>query len=157
MIKQVRSFFCAFRGLWLALKQPHMRFHLVACGYVLYFSRFYNFSKAEYSALFLVTAMVMSSECINTALEQLSDRVTTKREESIRNVKDIAAGAVLICAIAAIALAVLLFWQPDVLSRIITYHLADPMRWILLLASALVSILFVWGQAFSKRKDNNND
>lgn len=52
----------------------------------------------------------MALEGMNSALEQLCNEVSSERKESIRNIKDIAAGAVLISAIGALAIAVFIFY-----------------------------------------------
>jgi diacylglycerol kinase (ATP) len=53
--------------------------------------------------------MVLGFEGLNSALEKLCDEVTLERKETIRNIKDIAAGAVLVCAIIAVIIAGLIF------------------------------------------------
>ena len=156
MKKQLHSFLCAFRGIGQAFSGGHMRFHLVACCYVLYFSLFYDFSKAEYSALFLVIALVFAAEAFNSAIEKLCDRVTTQQDPFIRNCKDMAAGAVLLAAAGAVAVGVALFWQPEIFKKIREYFGTDLTRWIPLLASAAVSVLFVSGRLF-RREDKHND
>ena len=58
----------------------------------------------------LAIALVWVAEAFNTAIEQLGDAVTTEREPRIGFAKDIAAGAVLVCAIAAAVIGVLTLW-----------------------------------------------
>ena len=53
--------------------------------------------------------MVLSLEAMNSAIEQVCNEITTERKESIRIIKDMAAGAVLISAIIAIVIAGLIF------------------------------------------------
>lgn len=52
----------------------------------------------------LAIALVWITEALNTAIEQLGDAITTEREPRIGFAKDIAAGAVLVSAIAAAAI-----------------------------------------------------
>ncbi|MDR9824141.1 diacylglycerol kinase, partial [Vibrio sp. FNV 38] len=49
--------------------------------------------------------------CMNSAMEQLCDRVTGEQEEPIRRVKDMAAGGVLLCAVGALAVAAAVFGE----------------------------------------------
>ena len=53
--------------------------------------------------------MVLGAEGLNTAVEILADRVCPYHDEKIKLVKDVAAGAVLLCATASIFVGVLIF------------------------------------------------
>ena len=55
--------------------------------------------------------MVLSAEAMNTAVELLADALHPDRDERIRVVKDLAAGAVLITAIASVVVAILVVWK----------------------------------------------
>ncbi len=55
----------------------------------------------------LAIALVWITEALNTAIEQLGDAITVEREPRIGFAKDIAAGAVLVSAIAAAAIGAL--------------------------------------------------
>ena len=53
----------------------------------------------EWCVLLLCIAMVFAAEGLNTAIESLADAVHPERDPLIARAKDVAAGAVLICAI----------------------------------------------------------
>ena len=53
--------------------------------------------------------LVWVSEAMNTAFEHLCDVVSPDFHASVQKSKDIAAGAVLICAIAAVSIGVMVF------------------------------------------------
>ena len=53
--------------------------------------------------------MVIGAELFNTAIERLVDLVSPRRNPLAGQVKDIAAGAVLVCALAAIAVGLIIF------------------------------------------------
>lgn len=58
-------------------------------------------------ALFaLAAAMVLGAEVLNSAIERLCDLVEPEQSEAIRDIKDIAAGAVMVIAIAALLIAI---------------------------------------------------
>ena len=57
----------------------------------------------------LAMAAVWVSEGINTAIEALADRITTEHDDLIQRAKDVAAGAVLLAAIAAAAVGIIIF------------------------------------------------
>lgn len=54
-------------------------------------------------------AMVLGLEAVNTAIERTLDTLHPERDERIRNVKDIAAGAVLTASILAVVVGLLVF------------------------------------------------
>ena len=53
--------------------------------------------------------LVLSAEGLNTAIEYLCNVVSPERNEAIGRVKDVAAGSVLICAIAAAIIGMIIF------------------------------------------------
>ena len=108
MKSELRRFLRGFRyaasGVWAALRaERNLRFHLCAAVYVLLFSRFYSFSRAEYALLFLCIGGVMSLELMNSAVERAVDRPDASHWAAAGLAKDMAAGAVLVFSIAAAA------------------------------------------------------
>lgn len=144
MKKQLRSFGCALKGFWGAVcTEGHLRFHLAAAAYVLVFSAFYNLSAAQLAVLILLIASVISAELFNTALENACDAVTKENNEFIKRAKDIAAGAVLVLSAAAVAVAVVFFWNIEVIRGIFGYFLSNIPMLIVLVVSAVFSVWFV--------------
>jgi diacylglycerol kinase len=62
--------------------------------------------------ILLTIALVISLEMLNTAIELLLDIVHPDFNSAVKHVKDLTAGAVLIAAIGALALGLLLVWEP---------------------------------------------
>ena len=88
-----KSLRCAARGLFSCLwRERNLRIHTVAAGYVLFFSAFFDLSRAGRAVLLLTIGLVMAAELFNTALERLCDFVSPGYEKRIGLVKDIAAG-----------------------------------------------------------------
>lgn len=144
MKKQLKSFGCAIKGFFGAVcSEGHLRFHLVAAVYVLVFSSFYNFSAAQWAVLIILIALVIAAELVNTAIENTCDAVTTEQNEKIGRAKDMAAGAVLVLSIAAAAIAVIFFWNLEVIKNIFAYFSQNIPMLILLIISAVVSVLFI--------------
>ncbi len=111
------SFGHAFRGILLLLQtQRNARVHaavllvVVASGFVV------GLSTLEWALLVLASALVLSAEAMNTAVEKLADRVSPERHPLVRDAKDAAAAAVLISAIGAAVLGALVF-VPALLRR----------------------------------------
>lgn len=106
----LKSFADAFRGIFLLLKsERNFQIHVVALICVSTAGFYFGINRFEWMIIILTSSLVMGLEGVNSALEKLCGEVTEERKESIRNIKDIAAGAVLISAIAALAIAALIF------------------------------------------------
>lgn len=147
-----KGFFYAGRGLLNALSERNFRFHLCAAATVIFFGvKFYSFRASEWAVLLLTCAVVLSLECVNTALERLCDKVCPEQDDLIKKCKDIAAGAVLISAIFAAAIGVVLFWNIEKFAEIV-YFFSEPLRLILMIVGFIAEILFI----FLPRKKHNN-
>lgn len=59
----------------------------------------------------LTVAAVFAAELFNTALEQLADRLHPEQHPQIKAAKDCGAAAVLMCSVAALAVAAALLWE----------------------------------------------
>ena len=148
--KLFKSFIYAFKGIFFCIKNcRNFRIHTVAAALVLYFSRFYSFNRVENCILYLIIALVLVSECVNTAIEQLCNAVTREYSPIIKNAKDVAAAAVLCVAMLSVAIAVNLFWNLSVINQILIYF-SSPVKLILLLICAVVSIIYIFYEDFFK-------
>ncbi|MCM1334264.1 MAG: diacylglycerol kinase family protein [Bacteroides sp.] len=140
-----KSFFCAFRGIVYGVRhERNLRFHLVAAAYVFYFAGFYDFSRAEYAILALVCAFVIAAELFNTAVEVMIDKISPRFNVFAMIGKDLAAGAVLVSAVAALVAGIALFWDIPTFVRIFEFFTSGWLPPLLLLASAVLSVLFVF-------------
>lgn len=104
------SFGHAFRGLRLLFQtQRNARIHaavliaVIATGFAL------GLTTLEWALLVLASALVLSTEAMNTAVERLADRVSPEKHPLVRDTKDAAAAAVLIAAFGAAVLGALVF------------------------------------------------
>lgn len=116
---------------------------MVAGFYVLLFSLFYDFSVAQTALLIILTALIMAAEIVNTCIEELCNLISDRYEPLIRVAKDTAAGAVLVLSIAAVAVAAVFFLDFDVLYGIFLFFSDNPFLLVLLLISAVFSVVFV--------------
>ena len=66
-------------------------------------------TKIEATALVIVIGFVWVSELFNTAIECLADMITLKTDARVKNIKDVAAGAVLLSVVAAVITGLLIF------------------------------------------------
>ena len=97
----LQSIACAVKGFALALRTEKNFKHYFAI--TLFFLLVNLLAGVEFSCYIMqvVTSLgVFSSECANTAIERLCDRITLDVNPEIKAIKDIAAGAVLCWGIA---------------------------------------------------------
>lgn len=109
-LKRIKSFNFAFTGLIDLIKsEPNARIHALAtmcavtAGFVL------KISGAEWCVIVIVIALVWAAEGFNTVVEKLVDHLFPGYHETARITKDISAGAVLICAVAAFICGLIIF------------------------------------------------
>lgn len=108
--KRVRSFGYAFRGIYFMLRSQHNFWIQITLGTMAVVMGFaFEISRGEWMVLALTIGMVLSAETFNSAIESLTDMVQPEQDSRAGWVKDLAAGAVLITALAAIAVGLLIF------------------------------------------------
>lgn len=143
----IRSFSYAINGIRRTIgSERNFRIHLTALAYVLFFSRFYHFGRVEYAILLLTFALVLGAELLNTAVEEVVNGEFEGYDPRAKLAKDIAAGGVLVCAIAAALVGVVLFWDAERIRFIVQWLMQKPWRLLLLAASAVLAVLFISGR-----------
>ena len=104
------SFHHAFSGLGFMLRTQHNAWlHAVATALVVAAGFGLGLGAADWKWLVLTIAMVWVAEAMNTAFEHLCDVVSPDFHASVKVAKDVAAAAVLICALGALAMGGLIF------------------------------------------------
>lgn len=108
--KRKQAFKVAGLGLCrMFISEAHAKIHFIAAVAAIALAVFLRCSALEWCLIILCIGIVISAEAVNTAVEKLSDRITTERDPLIGAAKDIAAGAVLIVAAAALAVGLIIF------------------------------------------------
>ena len=108
--ERARSFRHAFAGIWVMLRTQHNAWlHAVATIAVVGAGLAVGLDGADWRWLVLTIVMVWVAEAMNTAFEHLCDVVSPDFHASVKVAKDVAAGAVLICAIGAVVMGWLIF------------------------------------------------
>lgn len=153
----VKSFYCAGRGIAFCFRhERHFRIHLCVTAYVMYFSTFYGFSRAEYAILMLTCAAVIAMEIVNTAVEVVIDKVSPRYNIFAMIGKDIAAGAVLFTAAGAVAVGVFLFFDIDKFVEIFYHFTSDFIKLPVFLASVALAVWFVMSAKPRKTGNKRN-
>lgn len=107
---RLKSFTYAFNGLRVMFKNEHnVWIHSFATLCTVTTGIILNLSALEWVAIIFAIVLVIAGETFNSAIEKLCDVVQPNRDERIGKIKDMSAGAVLLCAIAAVAVGLLIF------------------------------------------------
>lgn len=128
----------------MCIRERNFRFHMVATAYVLTQARHFLETPGEWGVLILTVALVLCAEGFNTAVEHAVDLACPKETPRAGFAKDIAAGAVLICALAAIGVAVCLFGRPEAWIRLFELWRQQWWRPVLIVSSGVLSVYFVF-------------
>lgn len=108
--KRLKSFNFAFNGIYMLIKHEHNAWiHCFATICVIAAGFHYGISSHEWVAVIFAIGSVLAAEAVNSSIEALADLVSPQYNEAIKKTKDMAAGAVLIMAIAAAAVGLIIF------------------------------------------------
>ncbi|MCD8183700.1 MAG: diacylglycerol kinase family protein [Bacteroides sp.] len=108
--KQLRSFVYAGKGIAACVgKEQNLSFHLIATVLVVTAGIIFGITRTEWLVIILCIGMVIAAELFNSAIERLVDLASLERRPLAGQVKDIAAGAVLVCAAAAAIIGLIIF------------------------------------------------
>jgi diacylglycerol kinase (ATP) len=107
---RARSFGFAFAGLkHMVATQHNFKIHLVVALIVIISGFALGLSNQDWRWLIMAMGLVLAAETLNTAIELVCDTASPDFHPLIQKSKDVAAGAVLITALAAAVTGVLTF------------------------------------------------
>lgn len=106
----LESFGHAVDGLVRLLRtQRNFRVHVAIAVFAVILAAVFAFSAVEWAVLVVTIALVLATEGLNTGIEIAVTLASPDRHPEAKAAKDIAAGVVLLCAIASIVIGGLLF------------------------------------------------
>jgi diacylglycerol kinase (ATP) len=105
-----QKFFNAFYGMLIPYRtEVSIRIQtMVVLGGIL-LGIYLGISRADWLFVVIAAALLLITECLNTAVEKLVDLVSPGYNELAGKVKDIAAGAVFIAGLASLTISILVF------------------------------------------------
>lgn len=110
VVKRGKSFKYALRGIIVLIRTQHnMWFHILAALATVALGFYLKVSSMEWIALVFAMTLVVVTEAINTAIEFDIDLTSPEEHPFARDTKDVAAGAVLLAAIASIVIGLIIF------------------------------------------------
>jgi diacylglycerol kinase len=108
---RIRSFYRATCGILRMIRCQHNAWiHATATVAVLLAALLFRISSAEWCWIILAISIVWTAEALNTAFEFLADAASPQFHPLVQDAKNVAAGAVLITAVAAVIIGSIVFW-----------------------------------------------
>lgn len=105
-----RSFINAISGIVATVKgERNMRIHFAFAVAVVALGVWFGLEGSEWVAIVICCALVMSLECLNTAIEAVVDLASPNIHPLAKKAKDCAAAAVLVAAIGATIVGCIIF------------------------------------------------
>lgn len=105
-----KSFKNAFRGFTLLFKFEYNLYIQITCAIAITLLGFYfEISFVEWALQTTAIGLVIFSELTNTAIEKIMDFIHPEYNERVRDIKDLASGAVLFTVLIALAIAVFIY------------------------------------------------
>ncbi|WP_079509790.1 diacylglycerol kinase family protein [Mesobacillus jeotgali] len=104
------SFKFGFEGIaTAAARERNVQIHAAISVIVIISGFFFSINKFEWIAIILCIGGMISMEMMNTAIERTVDMYTEEFHPLAKQAKDIAAGAVLVFAIASVIIGMIIF------------------------------------------------
>ncbi len=111
LLARGKSFNYAMQGIVFMLKTQHNAWiHFIATLAVTGLGYYFHINAEDWRWLIVAIIMVWVAETFNTAIEYVCDVVSPNHSDAVKYAKDIAAGAVLICAFGAVLIGFLTFF-----------------------------------------------
>lgn len=108
---RIRSVSHALAGIVRMIRCQHNAWiHVGATIAIMAAAAALRISAADWCWIILAISIVWTAEALNTAFEFLADAASPQFHPLVRDAKDVAAGAVLLTAIAAASIGAIVFW-----------------------------------------------
>ncbi|WP_431610161.1 diacylglycerol kinase family protein [Chryseobacterium sp. 'Rf worker isolate 10'] len=105
-----KSFLNAFRGVFMMIKtERNFQIELLAFFVNLFLVFYFKLNYTDAALVLIASFAVLSAEIFNTAIEKICDIIQPDFDKRIGFIKDIAAGAVVLTAIASVIVGILVY------------------------------------------------
>ncbi|MBI2614048.1 MAG: diacylglycerol kinase family protein [Candidatus Levybacteria bacterium] len=106
----IKSFGYSLEGVWHALKNNrNLRITFFLASIVILVGLYFHVTSFEMVLLVIAILLVILSEMINTAIEEMVNLITFEHRKEAKIAKDVAAGMVLVAAVGSVIIGLLIF------------------------------------------------
>jgi diacylglycerol kinase (ATP) len=109
-VNVAKSFGYAGRGVVVASRGRNFRIMIAVALVVVTLGAILDVSRTSWGILLICIGGVLGAEGMNTAIEKLADQIETRYHSAIGDIKDVAAGAVLVGSVLAAIVGLIVFW-----------------------------------------------
>lgn len=96
--------------LWAFSTQPNFKIHFFLSLIAVVMAVYFRITRGEMVIILFVIMLGLVAEMINTALESMTDLITSEWREKAKIAKDVSAGMMLLTAIGAVIIAGIIFY-----------------------------------------------
>ena len=108
--KFVESFSYAFAGIAQAFREGrNFKVQLCFAALAIALGLVFAIDPVEWALIAVCIGIVLGGECVNTAIEAVVDLASPEYHDLAKRAKDCAAGGVLVCSFASVAVAAFIF------------------------------------------------
>ncbi len=106
----IKSFGYAVEGVWHALRcNRNLRISFFLAVLVILLGLYFQVTSLEMVILIIAILLVILSEMINTAIEEMVNLITQEHRKEAKIAKDVAAGMVLVASMGSVIIGLLIF------------------------------------------------
>lgn len=111
LVNRIKSVGYAFKGAYLLITtEASLKIQFVIGIIMTVLGFYFGLSATEWCIQIVVIALIMAIEGVNTAIEEIADFIHPEQHPKIGLIKDLAAGAVFIVAVAAIIIGFIIYF-----------------------------------------------
>jgi diacylglycerol kinase (ATP) len=111
MKNRIASFKFAFNGIRLMFKSgPNFIIQLLIAILVISAGIYFQITTYEWTIILICVGGVLSAEIFNTAIEKMVDHLSPEKNKYAGEIKDLAAGAVLLFSIITAIIGIIIFY-----------------------------------------------
>ena len=105
-----KSLWNAIKGIvWMLKSEKNFQLEILALLINLFLIVYLQVNSTDTAIIIIVCFSVLSLEILNTCVEKICDMIQPEYDERIKIIKDIAAGSVVIMAMASVVVGVLIY------------------------------------------------
>ena len=110
MIKKLyKNFLNSINGIKIALKENSFVLELIGGIFIIPYVIFLETSSLTKLLIITVYFLLLAFEILNTSIEKLCDKITKRKDQDIKKIKDLASSAVFVVLLILIFLLILTF------------------------------------------------
>lgn len=106
-----KSFRYAFKGLAKTFREEqNLQIQMFVGLVMIFLAAYFQIDRLEWALLIFIIGLVLLMEIANSAVERITDVLKPRLDTYVKEIKDIAAAAVMLSTFIAIIVGIIIFW-----------------------------------------------